>query len=70
MEIKEVYFKALIENNGLLNEIDLGEKFGLDEEKTRKIIVQLLLEHKIEYTENRSCKYRVNKTTKRKNKNR
>lgn len=67
MEIKEVYCKALIENNGLLNEIDLGEKFGLDEDETREIIVQLLSEHKIEYVENRNCNYRPNKPTKRKN---
>tara|TARA_R110002050_G_scaffold111752_1_gene225544 strand:+ start:3970 stop:4173 length:204 start_codon:yes stop_codon:yes gene_type:complete len=66
MEIKEVYFKALIENNGQLNEIDLGEKLGLDEEETRVIIVQLLSEHRIEYVENRSCNYRPNKPMKRK----
>lgn len=66
MEIKEVYYKALIENNGQLNEIDLGEKFGLNEEETREIIVQLLSEHKIEYVENRSCNYRINKPAKRK----
>lgn len=35
MEIKEVYYKALIENDGQLNEIDLGEKIGLGEDKTR-----------------------------------
>ncbi len=67
MENKEKYYKALIENKGQLNEIDLGEKIGLDEDETREIIVQLLSEHKIEYTENRSCNYRLNKTTKRKN---
>ena len=66
MEIKEVYYKAFIENNGQLNEIDLGEKFGLNEDETREIIVQLMSEHKIEYMENRSCNYRVNRTTKRK----
>ena len=66
MEIKEVYYKALIENNGQLNEIDIGEKFGLDEEETREIIVQLLSEHKIEYVANRFCSYRPNKPTKRK----
>lgn len=64
MEIKEVYYKAFIENNGQLNEIDLGEKFGLNEDETREIIVQLLSEHKIEYVENRSCNYRINRTTK------
>nr|WP_315171387.1 hypothetical protein [uncultured Flavobacterium sp.] len=66
MKIKEIYYKALIENNGQLNEIDLGEKFGLNEEETREIIVQLLSEHKIEYVEYRSCNYRLNKLNKRK----
>ncbi len=66
MKVKEVYYKALIENNGQLNEIDLGEKFGLNEEETREIIVQLLSEHKIEYVEYRSCNYRLNKLNKRK----
>lgn len=70
MENKDKYYKAFDENNGKLNEIDLGEKFGFDEEETREIIVQLLSEHKIEYAENRSCNYRLNKTTKRKNKSR
>lgn len=70
MENKDRYFKGLIENNGQLNEIDLGTKFGLDEEETREIIVQLLSEHKIEYVENRSCNYRLNKPLKRKNKSR
>ena len=67
MKNKEIYYKAFIENDGQLNEIDLGEKFGLNEDETREIIVQLLSEHKIEYIENRSCDYRLNKTTKRKN---
>jgi len=68
MENKDRYFKALVQNNGQLNEIDLGEKIGLDEDETRKIIVRLLSEHKIEYAKNRSCNYRLNKTTKRKDK--
>ncbi len=59
MENKNIYFKALIKNNGNLNEIDLGEKINLNENETREIIVQLLLEHKIEYIENRSCNYSV-----------
>ncbi|MEO1033263.1 MAG: hypothetical protein AAFX55_17800 [Bacteroidota bacterium] len=65
MEIKEIYLKAFIENEGQLNEIDLSEKFGLNEEETREIIAQLLSEHKIEYAENRSCNYWLNKATKR-----
>ncbi|GGX20676.1 hypothetical protein [Aquimarina muelleri] len=67
MENKERYFRALIENNGQLNEIDLGEKLGLEENETREIIVQLLSEHKIEYAENRVCNYSLMKTLKRKN---
>ncbi|MEE9362247.1 MAG: hypothetical protein V3U92_06590 [Cellulophaga sp.] len=68
MENKEIYYKALIENNGQLNEIDLGEKIGLDENETREIIAQLLSEHKIEYEENRVCNYSLMKIQKRKRK--
>jgi hypothetical protein len=68
MENKERYYNAFRENNGHLNEIDLGEKFGLDENETREIIVQLLSEHKIEYVENRACNYSLKKTEKIKNK--
>jgi len=70
MENKDRYYNALIENDGQLNEIDLGEKFGLDENETREIIVQLLSEYKIEYKENRACHYSLMKTQKRKNKSR
>lgn len=59
MENKERYYKALIKNDGQLNEIDLGEKIYLDENETREIISQLLSEHKIEYVENRACNYRL-----------
>lgn len=68
MESKDRYYNALIENDGQLNEIDLGEKFGLDENDTREIIVQLLSEHKIEYKENRACNYSLMKNQKRKKK--
>ncbi|VFA41411.1 hypothetical protein [Chryseobacterium indologenes] len=57
MENKEKYYKALIDNEGQLNEIDLGEKIGLNENETNEIIAQLLSEYKIEYTENRGCNY-------------
>ncbi|PWN58408.1 hypothetical protein [Chryseobacterium viscerum] len=70
MENKDRYYNALIKNNGQLNEIDLGEKFGLDENATREIIVQLLTEHKIEYKEDRACNYRFMNTRKMKNKRR
>lgn len=49
MTNKKIYYKALKKNDGRINEIDLGEIIGLDEEETRKIIVQFLSEYKIEY---------------------
>ncbi|MBP2616653.1 hypothetical protein [Chryseobacterium jejuense] len=64
MENKDRYYNALIENDGQLNEIELGEKFGLDENETREIIVQLLSEHRIEYKENRACNYKPRKKIK------
>ena len=67
MTNKDIYYKALMENNGRINEIDLGEIIGLDEEETRKIIVQLLSEYKIEYVENRVCNYSIITKLKRKN---
>lgn len=70
MENKDNYLNALIENDGRLNEIDLGEKIGLNENETREIIVQLLSEYKIEYIENRACNYSPMKPMKRKNNNR
>ncbi|WP_081411708.1 hypothetical protein [Chryseobacterium gregarium] len=70
MENKDRYYHALIENNGQLNEIDLGEKFGLDENETREIIIQLLSEHKIEYKNHRACHYCLMNSRKRKNRRR
>ncbi len=57
MENKERYYKALVKNDGQLNEVDLGEKLCLEESEMREIISQLLSEHKIEYIENRACNY-------------
>lgn len=57
MENKDRYYKALIENDGQLNEIDLGVYIGLSEDETYEIITQLLSEYKINYAENRNCKY-------------
>ncbi|MDR2235212.1 MAG: hypothetical protein LBE92_03730 [Chryseobacterium sp.] len=68
MENKEKYYKVLIDHAGRLNEIDLGEKVGLNENETNKIIAELLSEYKIEYTENSSCNYSPTKRAKRKNK--
>ncbi|CAG2534676.1 hypothetical protein MAR621_00498 [Maribacter dokdonensis] len=59
MENKDRYLKALIENRGQLNEIDLGEKIQLEEEETREIIAQLLYEHRVIYQENVCCAYNV-----------
>ena len=67
MTNKKIYYKALIGNDGRINEIDIGEIIGLDEEETRKIIVQLLSEYKIEYVENRVCNYSIITKLKRKN---
>ena len=68
MKNKDDYYKALKEDNGQLNEIDLGEKLGLDEDATRQVITQLLSEHKIEYFENGACNYSIMKIAKEKNK--
>ncbi|GAA4272301.1 hypothetical protein U6A24_21060 [Aquimarina gracilis] len=65
MKNKNKYYQALKENNGKMNEIDLGEKLGFDEEETTYIIAQLLSEYKIEYWANRACNYSVTKTFRR-----
>lgn len=65
MENKNKFLKILVENNGRLNEIDLGEKIGLNENETRVLIAQLLSENRIEYTENGTCNYRPTKTSKK-----
>lgn len=59
MKNKERYYKAFIENDGKLNEIDLGEKIFLNEDETRKIISQLISEHKITYKDHRACSYKL-----------
>ncbi len=59
MDNKNKYYLALKENNGRLNEIDLGEILGFEDDVTLQIIGQLMSEHKIEYYENGSCNYRV-----------
>lgn len=64
MNNKEQYYQALLENKGQLNETDLGERLGLDEEETRHIITQLLMEHRIEYAEQNACNYRILKSIK------
>ncbi len=66
MENKDLYFKAFIQNNGKLNEIELGDNIGINERETREIIAQLLSEHKIDYLEHKACSYSLMRTTKRK----
>lgn len=66
MKNKEKYNKALIDDNGKLNEIDLGNKIGLTQRETHEIITQLLSEYKIEDIENRACNYSPTKRAKRK----
>lgn len=66
MRNKDKYFNNFKESNGRCNEIELGEKLGLDEDTTRQILTQLLSEYKIEHIENGVCNYSVMKTVKRK----
>lgn len=66
MENKNRYYNLLKVDNGRHNEIDLGEKIGLNEKETMGIIVQLLSEHRVEYRENRACNYRVLKKSSKK----
>jgi len=56
--MKDRYYQMLLKNNGSCNEIELGEKMGLDEDETRRILAQLLAEYKIEHIENGYCEYR------------
>lgn len=70
MNHKDRYFNAFKESNGRYNEIELGEKLGLNESDTRQIITQLLSEYKIEYIQNGLSEYSIMKTLKGKNKSR
>jgi len=66
MTDKEKYHSALIQNNGRINEIDLGKTIGLDEEQTTKIIAALLSDYRIEYVTNGVCGYSSMKKRKQK----
>jgi hypothetical protein len=59
MEGKNEYYNLLKTSNGKLNELELGEAMGLDEDQTQEIIAQLLSEHKIAYKTNKACNYSV-----------
>lgn len=67
MENKKRYYLALRKNNGRLNEMDLGETLGFEDDVTRRIITQLMSEHKIEYHQNGNCNYRTMKGFRGKN---
>jgi predicted transcriptional regulator len=66
--MKDEYFKAFKESNGRSNEIELGEKLGLDENTTRRILTQLLSEHKIEHVNNGLSEYCLMKKVSKKDK--
>ena len=68
MENKDKYFNLLKENNGKLNELDLGESIGLNEDQTQEIITQLLSEHKVDYIVNGACNYSIKTRLKQKSK--
>lgn len=58
MDIKQTYLNAMMEDNGRLSEIELGERLGLKEDETARIISKLLDEFKIEFTVNGACNYK------------
>lgn len=66
MNIKEEYYNLLKANNGCLSEIELGEKLGLNENETQRIISQLLSEYIIEHKTNKACDYSLFKPPKTK----
>lgn len=59
MNDKEIYLRALNNNNGKLDELMLGESIGFDDDKTMRIISQLLTEYRIEFEHVGSCSYKV-----------
>lgn len=63
MEIKKTYLQTMMEDNGRLSEIELGESLGLNEDETTKIISRLLDEHKIEFVVNGACNYKPHKSS-------
>ncbi|MBM1106918.1 hypothetical protein JQC67_12270 [Aurantibacter crassamenti] len=67
MNNKEKYYLALKQNNGRLNEMDLGESLGFEDERTRQIIVELMEEYRIAYLQNGNCNYSLMKGVRGKN---
>ena len=66
MENKDRFHNAFKENDGRLNETELGYILGLNEEETAEIIAQLLSENKIEYTEHNASNYNIKRKMKKK----
>lgn len=66
MENKYKFYTAFKENDGQLNEVELGNTLGLNEDETATIIAQLLAENKLEYTENKFSNYSVMRKVKKK----
>lgn len=62
MEGKLEYYTALKQNNGSMDETNLGEYLGFNDDETQQILSQLLAEHKIEYVPHHASNYRVLKT--------
>ena len=58
-EIKSSYMYIMHVYNGALNEIELGDLLGLEEDYTMRIISQLLAENKIEHQLNKHCNYSI-----------
>lgn len=58
MEMKQLFFQVLCDNQGRLSEIELGESIGLTEDETQKIISRLLDEFRIEFATEDACSYR------------
>ena len=56
---KEKFYLALKNNNGQLDEIDLGEGIGLTSDKTTQIFEELVNEGKIEFQSFGLCSYKV-----------
>ncbi|WP_299533087.1 hypothetical protein [Ulvibacterium sp.] len=53
------YYEALKLDNGRLDEIELGERLGISETRTRELIAILLSEYRIMYASNGYCNYRI-----------
>lgn len=64
MEVKLKYLNLIKRANGQIDEIELGEKCGLNEDETRVLISLLLSEHRIAY---QNFTYRTIKRSRKRN---